>query len=752
MAARGPTGTRGGNNRFAQFKLVLLGESAVGKSSLVLRFVKDQFDDFRESTIGAAFLTQTISLDDNTTVKFEIWDTAGQERYKSLAPMYYRNANCAVVVYDITQAKWVKSSLDKAKQWVKELQRQANENIIIALAGNKLDLVTSQPDKRAITTADAEAYAKEAGLLFFETSAKTSENVRELFTSIAKKLPLDQAGPRNPRSGACELEPKYPSRAVVTTISTTSCLPTQPVMLRASFRSSRALGYNYNLANAERQRHTIKSIREVPNIVRGYADLKKPSIADSRPIVLPGSASDSTTEPPPQGPVPPTLYEHKYTSDTPVGTSISPPNVPVSDSALPTLTSTPPLPSPAPKPKRKFFRKFFTTIFLLSTLGFAGGVYYSRVNDNFHDFFTEFVPFGEEAVLYFEEREFRKRFPKIAGRSGSPPRDTGESIKIPSQSGVSWKIYEDTKPAAGRYANATNPEVRKPQEVLQHPGETNKQEQVEAVENAKKEAALPAQNTGPPPTAKTPEPQPPAKSGQPVNSSKGVPFTPPEVDQPSKFPPELTRIDPLNVRDANEPLVQDLVKIINDIITVVNTDNANNKFSGTIDKAKGEIANVGAKIKALKDAAEKDAEAKIKSEKADFDRAAKELIRRVEAEMQHQQSEWQEEFQIERQKIQQSYEQKLKAEVQIAHEELAALKEIASDDAVVNAAIASINPTAYQKGIPSSAQLIDRFRRVAGERDEWATGMGEDIEQGLVRRGEKSAGGATSLGCDCHGS
>ena len=67
-------------------------------------YSQDQFDDYRESTIGAAFLTQTISLDDTTTVKFEIWDTAGQERYKSLAPMYYRNANCAVVVYDITQA------------------------------------------------------------------------------------------------------------------------------------------------------------------------------------------------------------------------------------------------------------------------------------------------------------------------------------------------------------------------------------------------------------------------------------------------------------------------------------------------------------------------------------------------------------------------------------------------------------------------------------------------------------------------
>ncbi|KAJ9644058.1 GTP-binding protein of the rab/ypt [Coniosporium tulheliwenetii] len=218
MSARMPQGGRQGGSRFAQFKLVLLGESAVGKSSLVLRFVKDQFDDYRESTIGAAFLTQTIALDESTTVKFEIWDTAGQERYKSLAPMYYRNANCAVVVYDITQAvsgpkppavcavtvltvPVVQASLDKAKAWVKELQRQANENIIIALAGNKLDLVTDSPDKRAIPAADAEQYAREAGLLFFETSAKTAENVRELFTAIARKLPLDQAGPRNIRSG-----------------------------------------------------------------------------------------------------------------------------------------------------------------------------------------------------------------------------------------------------------------------------------------------------------------------------------------------------------------------------------------------------------------------------------------------------------------------------------------------------------------------------------------------------------------------
>ncbi|GJJ13435.1 GTPase Ypt5 [Clathrus columnatus] len=167
-------------SRQLQFKLVLLGESAVGKSSLVLRFVKDQFDDYRESTIGAAFLTQTIQLDDATTVKFEIWDTAGQERYK--APMYYRNANCAVVVYDITQS----SSLDKARTWVRELQRQADPSIVILLCGNKSDL---EP-RRQVSKEEAQKYAEEEGLLWAEASAKSGDGVHEIFTSIAKKLPL----------------------------------------------------------------------------------------------------------------------------------------------------------------------------------------------------------------------------------------------------------------------------------------------------------------------------------------------------------------------------------------------------------------------------------------------------------------------------------------------------------------------------------------------------------------------------------
>ncbi|KAJ2384477.1 Vacuolar protein sorting-associated protein 21, partial [Coemansia sp. RSA 2611] len=183
--------------------------AAVGKSSLVLRFVNDDFVENKEPTIGAAFMTQKVRLDDSV-LKLDIWDTAGQERFHSLAPMYYRNAQAAVVVYDITRA----SSLDRAKSWIKELQRQANPNIVIALVGNKLDLVGSsaggsgndngngdeedagdepaEGQGRQVQIETARQYAEGMNLLFMETSAKSGEGVVEMFTEIAKKLDLEQ--------------------------------------------------------------------------------------------------------------------------------------------------------------------------------------------------------------------------------------------------------------------------------------------------------------------------------------------------------------------------------------------------------------------------------------------------------------------------------------------------------------------------------------------------------------------------------
>lgn len=161
---------------------MLLGDTGVGKSSLAQRYVTNTFKPYCESTIGASFMSKMIIVD-GAPCKCQIWDTAGQEKYHSLAPMYYRGAAAAVLVYDMTK----RASFEKLKQWVSELRAQGPEDIVLCIAGNKADLEL----KRAVGAEDARAYAESVDGLFLETSAKDDTNVSSLFTDLVKSVKRD---------------------------------------------------------------------------------------------------------------------------------------------------------------------------------------------------------------------------------------------------------------------------------------------------------------------------------------------------------------------------------------------------------------------------------------------------------------------------------------------------------------------------------------------------------------------------------
>lgn len=154
------------------FKVVLIGDSGVGKSNLLSRFTRNEFNLDSKSTIGVEFATRSIQVD-NKTIKAQIWDTAGQERYRAITSAYYRGAVGALLVYDISKHQ----TYENVTRWLKELRDHADTNIVIMLVGNKSDL----RHLRAVPTEEAKEFASQNGLSFIETSALDASNVELAF-------------------------------------------------------------------------------------------------------------------------------------------------------------------------------------------------------------------------------------------------------------------------------------------------------------------------------------------------------------------------------------------------------------------------------------------------------------------------------------------------------------------------------------------------------------------------------------------
>ncbi|KAK4255853.1 hypothetical protein QN277_008793 [Acacia crassicarpa] len=161
------------------FKVVLIGDSGVGKSNLLSRFTRNEFSLESKSTIGVEFATRSIKVDDKI-VKAQIWDTAGQERYRAITSAYYRGAVGALLVYDVTRHV----TFENVERWLKELRDHTDSNIVVMLVGNKADL----RHLRAVSTEDAKSFAEKENTFFIETSALESLNVENAFTEVLTQI------------------------------------------------------------------------------------------------------------------------------------------------------------------------------------------------------------------------------------------------------------------------------------------------------------------------------------------------------------------------------------------------------------------------------------------------------------------------------------------------------------------------------------------------------------------------------------
>ncbi|KAF8540971.1 mitochondrial inner membrane protein-domain-containing protein [Trichophaea hybrida] len=514
----------------------------------------------------------------------------------------------------------------------------------------------------------------------------------------------------------------------------------------SSTATTRAIGFR-----VQRPQWVLAQRRARSDIKIPQPENTKPSIKDPKPPVFPGGASEAAPpSPPPAKAASPASPPPKSTTPVP----LIPPSPPKVQTSPPQGGSTPPKPlasSPPPPPpaataspivkapkKKHRVRNFLVGLTLLTAGSFAAGVFYSLKSDNVHDFFTEYIPFGEDAVLYFEEREFRRRFP----------------MRFPG-SGATWKIVDQER------ERPRTTDVGKPgPHISSHKTET----QTETVPKAKPAAPAPA----------------------------------------APAAPALAAVE---LSNPNDPVVQDLVNVVNNIIKTVNDTGFTETFGPAIDKAKSELSNLNDQIGALKSGMERAVKDKLNEKDLEFAKAAQGLLKNVNNQVEDMQHQLRDEFEAEREKIAIAYQRKLQTELErsrevseqrfrnelleqaiemkrswiseienrVEHErngrlgklkeleeaveelekltvqwndvintnlktqqtftaletvkasyespdqpkpflrEMAALKEVAGDDEVIRAAIASINPAAYQNGVSTHTQLMERFRKLSGE-------------------------------------
>uniref|UniRef100_A0A6V1RZC8 Uncharacterized protein n=1 Tax=Heterosigma akashiwo TaxID=2829 RepID=A0A6V1RZC8_HETAK len=181
----------------AKYKLVFLGDQSVGKTSIITRFMYDNFDKNYQATIGIDFLSKTMYLEDRT-VRLQLWDTAGQERFRSLIPSYIRDSSVAVIVYDITN----RASFLNTSKWIEDVRSERGNDVVIMLVGNKTDLA----DRRQVSAEEGGDRAQAEGVIFAEASAKSGANVKGVFRQLAAALPGMESAPTTSNANLIDIK------------------------------------------------------------------------------------------------------------------------------------------------------------------------------------------------------------------------------------------------------------------------------------------------------------------------------------------------------------------------------------------------------------------------------------------------------------------------------------------------------------------------------------------------------------------